>query len=105
MSRLPLLTLLMLALLSTACGATHKPVDPGPRGTLRFKCTPDTTLVEVDETSLGPAHMFEENGLLLRPGEHRVVLRATDHFAEYKIVEIIEGQVIVVEVDLREVPD
>jgi len=96
---------LATAAILASCGAHRPAADPGPRGTLRFACTPDDAAVEVDETVLGPAAMFSERGLLLKPGIHRVVLRAGDHFPEYLQVEISEGEVEVIEVSLRPVPE
>ena len=88
-----------------SCGGAHKPVDPGPRGTVRFKCEPKTAVLEVDETRLGPVKMFEKTGVLLRPGQHRVSLSAKDHFSEMKLIEVVEGKVTIVEINLREVPE
>lgn len=96
---------LTLALFVAACGGSHKTVDPGPRGTLRFECGPKATVLEVDETLLGPADMFRENGLLLKPGTHRVVLRADGYFPDYRLVEVLEGEVTVIKADLRKIPD
>ncbi len=54
---------------------------------------------------MGPIHMFESKGLLLRPGEHRIIVRAEGYFSEYRIVEIKDGMVVVLEVELRPVPE
>ena len=94
-----------LALLLPACGAGQRPADVGPRGTLRFEVEPGEAVVEVDEQRLGPASMFETKGLLLKPGQHRVVLRAEGFFTEYQLVEITENQVTVLELELRPVPE
>ena len=87
------------------CGGTQTPVDPGPRGTVRFQCEPKTAVLEVDETRLGPVKMFEKTGVLLRPGQHRVVLSAKNHFPKMELIEVVEGKVTVVEITLREVPE
>ena len=87
------------------CGGGQRPVDPGPRGTLRFDVEPGAALVEVDEVRLGPAEMFTEQGLLLKPGQHRVTLRLESYFTEYRIIEIVENEVLVLEVSLRRVPE
>ncbi len=87
-----------------SCGGAQR-FDPGPRGTLRFKGEPREALIEVDEEHLGPIHMFEKKGLLLRPGKHNVIVRAEGYFPEYRIVEISDGQVVVIEVELRQVPE
>ena len=105
MARCALTPILALALCVTACGGSHKTTDPGPRGTLRFECGPKTTVLEVDETLLGPAGMFRENGLLLKPGTHRVVLKADGYFPDYQLVEVVEGEVTVIKTDLRKIPD
>jgi hypothetical protein len=87
------------------CGGGQRPIDPGPRGTLRFQIEPGDALVEVDEVRLGPADMFTEQGLLLKPGEHRVVLKLEHYFPEYRVIEIVEGEVLVLEATLRQVPE
>ncbi len=86
------------------CGGAQT-VDPGPRGTMRFACEPADAVLEVDETRLGPVGMFAERGLLLSPGTHRVVLRAEGRFPEFRLVEIADGELLVVEIALRPVPD
>jgi hypothetical protein len=86
------------------CGGARV-ADPGPRGTVRFACRPADAVLEVDETRLGPAGMFAERGLLLPPGIHRVVLRARDHFPEFRLIEVVEGELLLVEIDLRPVPE
>ena len=86
-----------------ACGA-RKAHDPGPRGTLRFKGTPKGAVVEVDEIRLGPLEMFVEQGLLLRPGTHRVVVSHEGYFTEYKLVKIEKDQLEILEVELRPLP-
>ncbi len=96
---------LLASVFLVSCGGTQTPVDPGPRGTVRFKCEPKDAVLEVDETRLGPVRMFEEKGLLLRPGRHRVVLSAKNHFSEMELIEVVEGKVTIVEITLREVPE
>ncbi len=93
-----------IILATIGCGGTQR-LDPGPRGTLRFKGEPRDALIEVDETHLGPIHMFEKQGLLLRPGKHNLILRAEGYFPEYRIVELNDGQVLVIEVELRPEPE
>lgn len=94
-----------LALLLAACGAGQRPTDVGPRGTLRFEVEPAGAIVEVDEQRVGPAEMFQAKGLLLKPGQHRVILRAEGYFTEYRLIEIAEDQVTVLELELRPVPE
>ena len=100
----PALLLFLVSAFLVSCGGAQTPVDPGPRGTVRFKCEPKSAVLEVDETRLGPVKMYEKTGLLLRPGRHRVVLSAKDHFRELRLIEVVEGKVTVVEITLREVP-
>jgi hypothetical protein len=105
---LPLVVLLVLATACcAACGGAQRSgvVDPGPRGTLRFQGSPAEASVEVDEDRVGPLRMFTTHGLLLRPGQHRVVVRAEGYFPEYRLVEIKESEVTVLAVDLRAVPE
>ena len=96
---------LLLAGAAAGCGGAQRPVDPGPRGALRFKVVPAAALVEVDEVRLGPASMFEEQGLLLKPGPHRVILKLEGYFTDYRIVDIVEDQVLSLELELRPVPE
>lgn len=78
---------------------------PEPRGTLRFSGEPGEAHVEVDETHLGPMSMFQTNGLLLKPGPHRVIVRAEGYFPEYRIVNIEKDTVVVAEITLRPIPE
>lgn len=99
------LALLLWAAVSTicACGGVQEQ-DRGPRGTLRFKGTPPDAVVEIDEALLGPIRMFEKNGVLLRPGQHRVIVRADGYFTEYRLVEVLKDGLVKIEFDLRPVP-
>ncbi|MCP4606932.1 MAG: PEGA domain-containing protein [Proteobacteria bacterium] len=100
-----LILLITSALIFTiACGGAQK-IDVGPRGTLRFEGEPKDALIELDEVHMGPIRMFESKGLLLRPGEHRVIVRAEGYFPEYRLVEIRDGEVISLKVELRPVPE
>jgi hypothetical protein len=90
--------------LAWGCGGAQV-ADPGPRGTVRFACAPPDAVLEVDENRLGPVSLFAERGLLLQPGTHRVVLRAAGHFPEFRLVEVVDGELLVVELALRPVPD
>lgn len=102
--RAPIAVLVLAAFSCWGCGGVRAP-DPGPRGTVRFACEPAEAVLEVNETRLGPVGMFAERGLLLPPGEHRVVLRAPEHFPEYRLIEVVEDEMLVVEIALRPVPD
>lgn len=86
-----------------ACGSAQ-PLKPGPRGTLRFKGEQKGALIEVDEVHLGPISMFESKGLMLRPGEHQIIIRLEGYFPEYRIVEIAAMEVVVLDINLRPVP-
>jgi hypothetical protein len=48
--------------------------------------------------------MFCEKGVVLAPGTHRIVATAAHHLPEYRLVEVLAGQVVTVEIELREVP-
>ena len=72
--------------LLAACGGAQQP--PEPRGAVRFAIEPAAAIVEVDETRVGPASMLAAQGLLLRPGQHRIVVSLEDHFTEYRLVEV-----------------
>jgi hypothetical protein len=93
-----------LLFLSTACGPVQKPFDPGPRGTLRFKVKPSDAVLFVDETRLGPVFMFEKRGVLLKPGTHRIMVAANGYFKEYRLITVKEGKLMVIKVDLTEIP-
>ncbi len=97
--------LLIVAFVGIAACASFRPVNPDPRGILAFKGEPKQTHIEINDISLGPLHMFENNGVLLRPGQHRIVARADGFFPEYKIVEIKTGETTTLEVILRPIPD
>ena len=104
--RLPITAFVLLlgAALASSCGAPRV-VDRGPRGTLRFSGEPADAILEIDETRLGPIGAFVERGVLLEPGEHRIVVRAEGFFPEYRIVLVEEDEVEIVEVSLRPVPE
>ncbi|MDD5309730.1 MAG: hypothetical protein PHU25_20630 [Deltaproteobacteria bacterium] len=90
--------------LGASCGGAQRP-DAGPRGTVRFKAVPSDAVIEVDETLMGPASMFEKEGLLLKPGPHRVIFRREGFFPAYKLFDVREGGVAVVSAELRPVPE
>ncbi len=90
--------------LLAGCGGAQT-VKPDPRGTLRFKGDPKDAHIEVDEVHLGPVSMFEQKGLLLRPGEHRVIVRAEGYFPEYRLVIVEENKLEVLKITLRPMPD
>jgi len=92
------------AVVLTACGA-RMPDGADPRGTLRFHCNRTDAILEVDETRLGPIGMFEETGILLRPGSHRIAVRKDGWFTEFRLVEVTADAVQIVSVELRAIPD
>jgi hypothetical protein len=49
--------------------------------------------------------MFEQKGVLLRPGEHRIIVRSPLHFPEYRLVTVKANTTQTVEVKLRPIPD
>jgi hypothetical protein len=95
---------IIVSALVWGCGSVQK-FDPGPRGTLRIQGKPGDATLEVDETHLGQVDMFEKKGLLLRPGPHRVVIKADGYFPEYKIVEIERDKILVLKTALRPIPE
>ncbi len=95
---------IFIVFLLTACFETIAP-DVGPRGTLRFKSNQKDALLEVDETRLGSIGMFEQSGVLLHPGEHRIVVSQKGYFKEYRLITVVEDQLQTVEVNLTPVPD
>ncbi len=96
-------TAVSLLVLMTGCGGVQKSA-PDPRGTVRFKGTPGDARLEINETHLGPLHMFEKKGVLLRPGPQRIVVSKEGYFTEYRIVEVRADTLQTVEVNLREIP-
>ena len=95
---------LVVSLLLVSCGGAQR-ADRAPRGTLRFRGEPRDASLSIDETRLGPIYMFEKKGVLLLPGEHRVVIRAPLHFPEYHLVTVQANTTQIVEVKLRPIPD
>ncbi|MCK9461777.1 MAG: hypothetical protein M0R80_19270 [Proteobacteria bacterium] len=92
-----------LILVLAACGgAQKKPAEP--RGALRFDVAPKEAIVEVDETRLGPASMLMKQGLLLKVGQHRVVVSLEDCFPEYRLVDVREGEVVTLKIELTPTP-
>ena len=92
------------AVFLSACGGAQKrPAEP--RGALRFEVAPKEALIEVDETRLGPASMFAKQGILLKVGQHRVVVSLEDHFPEYRLVDIRENEVATVRITLTPTPE
>ena len=94
---------LLIAAVVIGCGGARLKTD-GPRGTVRFKGEPKDAHLSIDETSLGPVAMFRESGVKLRPGTHRILVQKEGYFPEYRLVEVAENELIVVEVELRAIP-
>jgi hypothetical protein len=87
-----------------ACGGAQKrPAEP--RGALRFEVAPKEAIIEVDETRLGPASMLSKQGLLLKVGQHRVVVSLENHFPEYRLVDIRQNEVATLKVELVPTPE
>ena len=93
----------LLALALSGCGAS-RPRTQEPRGTVRFSGEPDDAELVINETRLGPIGMFQESGVLLRPGTQRVEVRKEGYFTEYRLVEVTADKLVEVEVHLREIP-
>jgi hypothetical protein len=95
--------LALMAAMTIGCGAATLKTD-GPRGTVRFEGEPKDAHLFIDETSLGPVAMFQENGVKLRPGAHRILIQKEGYFSEYRLVEVAENALVLVKVTLREIP-
>ena len=92
------------ALFAAACGgAQRRPAEP--RGALRFDVKPAAAIIEVDETRLGPASMLGKHGVLLKVGQHRVMVTLEDHFPEYRLVDIRADEVATVKLELTPTPE
>ena len=86
-----------------ACGGVqHR--EMAPRGTVRFKGEPRDAHLEINEIHLGPLHMFEESGVMLKPGQQRIVVSKTGYFTAYRIVDVKVNTLQTVEINLREIP-
>lgn len=99
-----LVPLLLATHLGACAGGLSTGTLRGPTGTLRICGKPAEGSLEIDETRVGPLGMFCEKGVVLAPGTHRVVATAAHHLPEYSLVEVSAGQVVTVEIELREVP-
>ena len=89
--------------LMSGCGAGQFGRE-GPRGTVRFKGDPRDATVSIDETHLGPIGMFEEKGVKLKPGTHRIVVEKEGYFPEYRLIEVAKNRLTTLEIKLREIP-
>jgi hypothetical protein len=96
-------TSLLSAAMFVGCGGAQTPPTQ-PLGTVRFKGEPKDAELSVNEKYLGPIHMFEEKGVLLKPGPQRIVVSKNGFFTEYRIVEVKENTLTTVEINLREIP-
>lgn len=83
-------------------GAQHHQLEP--RGTVRFKGEPRDAHIEINEINLGPLHMFEESGVMLKPGKQRIIISKPGYFTVYRIVDVQVNTLQTVEVNLREIP-
>ena len=100
-----IILLLSFMLLTASCGAPQQHASPGPRGTLRFNCQPENAILEIDETLLGPVGLFKKQGVLLKPGVHRLTIRAEGYFDHYLLVKVINSQLQIIKIDLRPKPN
>jgi len=100
---LGLAVVLLSCALLPACGGAQRPAEP--RGALRFDVAPPEAIIEVDEARLGPASMLAKQGLLLKVGQHRVVVTLDDHFPEYRLVDVAADAVTTLKVELTPTPE
>lgn len=77
----------------------------GPRGTVRFTSNQSNAVLEIDDYRIGPIGMFEKTGVLLKPGEHRIVVYREGFFKEYKLIEVNTDVLQVIDVSLTPIPD
>lgn len=97
--------LLGLLFLLAGCGAARpRPALDEPRGTVRFKGEPKDAQLSVNEIRLGPIGMFEERGVLLRPGKQRIEVSKEGYFTQYRQVAVEADKLVEVEIHLREIP-
>ncbi|MBN2340272.1 MAG: hypothetical protein JXX29_05640 [Deltaproteobacteria bacterium] len=102
-TRTSLLLTILLSFVFSACYGSTMP-DAGPRGTVRFKSNAPDAILEINETRLGPIGMFEETGVLLKPGEHRVVVYQDGFFKEYRLITVVQDELQIVEFSLTPIP-
>lgn len=93
------------ALILAGCGFQPKTADVGPRGTVRFKGNPPDAILEINETRLGPISMFQKQGVLLKPGSHRVIVKKEGYFDDYILIEVVENQLQTLNINLRSIPN
>lgn len=68
---------------------------------LRVDCNvPDATLW-VDDTLIGKASDWATDGKYIRPGFHRLEVRAPGYYSHYAELDLKEGGAAVVEAELR----
>lgn len=110
-NRYPVLLLLFwllsytgVVIFSSGCAGAQNP-GRSARGTLRFRGEPQEASLSIDETRLGPISMFEQKGVLLLPGEHRIVVQSPGYFPEYRLVTVEANDTQVVEFTLRRIPE
>jgi len=98
------LLLVLVAFFLEACGAAVIAKPTEPRATLRFSCNNKNAILEIDETRLGPVGMFEKQGVLLKPGTHRIIVKGEDFFPEYILVDLVENEIKTIDIVLKPIP-
>ena len=88
----------------TGCGSRQTGASHGPRGTLRFECDQPDARLEVDEKHIGPIGMLASQGILVRPGRHRIVVRKPGFFDAHMLVDVTADTVQTIKVQLRPIP-
>lgn len=91
-------------LLMSSCSVAVRSGDNSPRGTVRFTCDQIDATLEVDETRVGPVAMFKESGVLLKPGNHRIVVHKENFFKYYKLINVKADKILIVDISLKAIP-
>jgi len=104
MIRVGVIAVVLSLTILASCGA-RQPETEAPRGTLRFTAEVKDAILEVDEQRVGPIGLFSEQGLMLKPGQHRIIVRRAGYFDFYLLVDVQENDLKIIEVPLRPIPD
>ncbi|MBN2801607.1 MAG: hypothetical protein JXR91_00790 [Deltaproteobacteria bacterium] len=103
-NKITLIFYLILLFSSLLSCTSDKSVNSIPRGTVRFDCEPIDASLEIDETRMGPVGMFKDSGVLLKTGDHRIIVEKEGFFKEYRLINVGVNSVQVVKISLKSVP-